>query len=91
VKSIRFDEVRVRYRQERRALIRNIILKNLVGKKLENYISSQTRELAEKKDQKEFLNDVLEDLNEIDQSRIVGLGITPNQLEKWVKQYRKNL
>ncbi len=57
----------------------------MVGKELRDYISSQTHKLAAKKDQKDFLNNVLEDLNEMDQSRIVGLGITPGQLEKWVK------
>ncbi len=90
VKSIKFDAIRVRYRQERRALLRHVILKNLVGKELKHYISSQASKLVVKKEQKDFVNDVFEDLNEIDLSRIVGLGITPAQLNKWIKRYQKN-
>ena len=79
----------MRYRQERRNLIRNAIFKNLVGKELKHYISFQTRKLVVKKDRKDFMNDVFEDLEEIDLSRIVGLGITLVQLNKWIKRYQK--
>ena len=31
-----------------------------------------------------FIEDVIEDLKEIDQSRIAGLGITQDQLKNWL-------
>lgn len=88
VKAIGFDEVRVRYRQQRRTLIRDVILNRLVGTAMMDYISTQTGKLVAEKDQKAFLADILEDFEEMDQSRIAGLGITPDQLERWVKKYR---
>ena len=85
VKTIRFDEIRVRYRQQRRSVIRDIILKNLSGKPLSKYISSQTKKLVKKEDRDSFIEDLMEDLQEIDQSRIVALGITSDQLKNWIK------
>ena len=38
-----------------------------------------------KKDQAAFIQDVIEDLNQLDQSRIAGLGLTPEQLKIWLK------
>lgn len=35
-------------------------------------------------DRMSFLEDVLEDLTEIDQRRIAGLGITAEQLNTWI-------
>lgn len=83
IKSIGLDELRVRYRQQRRALIREIILNGLTDKVLQEYIATQTKERIEKNDQAAFLEDVLEDLKELDDSRIVGMGITLNQLKTW--------
>jgi len=30
-----------------------------------------------------FVEDVLEDLEQMDESRLAGLGITPEQLKEW--------
>jgi len=88
VKAIGFDEIRVRYRQERRALIRDIILDKLVGGRLKMYIDSHIDRMIPEKDQTAVLKDVMEDLQEMDHSRIVGLGITTKELEEWLKIYR---
>lgn len=84
VKSIGFDEIRVRYRQQRRAVVRNIIMNMILGKAVYEYISSQSSKLVKKEDQDAFIEDVMEDLKEIDQSRIAGLGITHDQLKHWI-------
>ena len=84
VKTIGFDEVRVRYRQQRRALVRDIILKKLAGTAMRKYASFQTLKLVKKEDQDAFLKDVLEDLKEMDQSRIIVFGMTLNQLKAWM-------
>ncbi len=83
IKAMGFDEIRVRYRQQRRALIREIILNKLIGEPMRKYISTQALNLPEDV-QKFFIEDALEDLQEMDQSRIVGLGITPDQLQSWL-------
>ncbi len=90
VKAINFDEVRVRYRGQRRALIREIILNRLVGKVMNDYLSSQTLKWVKKEDRELFFEDVIEDLNEINQSRLFGLGITPEQLRSWLTLSRSS-
>lgn len=88
VKSLGFDEVRVRYRQQRRDIIRDVILNHLVGTAMNNHILSQSKKIVEKEDLAAFLEDIAEDFEEMDQSRIAGLGITPIQLDEWMRRYR---
>jgi fido (protein-threonine AMPylation protein) len=90
VKAIGFDEIRVRYRQQRRDLIRDIIINNLAGESLKKTISDQTLKLVKEEDRKFFFEDVMEDLKEIDQSRIASLGITPEQLKIWIAAQKTN-
>jgi len=90
VKSIGLDEIRVRYRQQRRVIIREIILNKLVGKSMQEYIREQTEKIINKSEQAAFLEDVLEDLKEIDENRIAGLGITTDQLKIWKVLCLKN-
>ncbi len=84
VKAMGFDEVRVQYRQQRRAVIRDIILNKMSGTEMEKYISEQTLKLVKEADQTSFFQDLMEDLKEIDLIRIAGLGITPEQLNTWL-------
>ena len=84
VETVGFDEVRVRYRQQRRSVIQNLILNELIGNSMQEFIVQETSKLP-KKDQNLFLEDLMEDLREIDASRIAGLGITQEQLQKWKK------
>lgn len=84
VQALGFDEIRVRYRQQRRALIRHIILNKLAGASLNDYISNETLKLPNEKDRQFFFEDMMEDLKEIDVNRIAGLGITPDQLMEWI-------
>jgi Fic family protein len=84
VQSLGVDEVRVRYRQHRRAVIRDIILQRIVGPEIEKFVSLRMSEVAPK-DRKNFIDDVLEDLTYIDLSRIAGLGISPDQLQAWLR------
>lgn len=88
VKALGFDEVRVRYRQQRRSVISEIIRKRLVGSSMEEYIRTETRESIPESDRQAFIEDAMEDLEQIDYSRIVGLGITPEQLDEWLALYR---
>jgi len=85
VKMMGFDEIRVRYRQERRGVVRHIVLNSLFGKAIEEYAASQAIQLIKEADREFFVHDVVEDLEHIDQIRIVGMGITPGQLAVWLK------
>lgn len=84
VKAMGFDEVRVRYRTQRREIIRHIIVHQLSGESMRDYISAQTAKLIKQEDLSLFYEDVIEDLQEIDLSRIAGLGITPDQMNAWI-------
>lgn len=85
VQAIGYDEIRVRYRQQRRSLIRNIILDKLSGESMKAYISAQTLKwVKEEEDRALFFEDVMEDLKEMDQSRIASLGITVDQFKEWL-------
>lgn len=79
-----FDEIRVRYRQHRRALLREIITEKMVGAALKKYISTETKKMVKKEDQAEFFQDLIEDLQYININRIVGIGITPEELNAWI-------
>jgi Fic family protein len=88
VKALGFDEIRVRYRQQRREVIREIILQKIIKAKVQTYIQQETKRMIPEEHQKSFVEDVEEDLMQIDESRIVGLGITSQQLNEWLKLYR---
>jgi Fic family protein len=89
VKALGFDEVRVRYRQQRREVIREVILKRLVGTKMKKTISAEAEKHIPKPNQQTFINHALEDLKHMDESRSAGLGISPDELAKWLQFNRK--
>ena len=85
VKALGFDYVRVRYRQTRREVIREIILDRLSGEEIKIRASDRARRLGVlQENRSDFIEDVLEDLKEMDQSRMAGLGITLEQLQIWL-------
>lgn len=84
-----FDEVRVRYRQQRRAIIREVVSGSLVGPPMLAHIKTRTRKELPASVQSDFVEDVLEDLEQMDQNRIVGLGITSEELDSWLEIYRE--
>ncbi len=86
LKAMGFDEIRVRYRQERRALIREVIQQNMIRDVLDEYVEEEADKLVPRAVRDEFIKDVIEDLREMDESRLVGLGLSPDQLEKWQKK-----
>ncbi len=79
-----FDEVRVRYRQERRAVIREVIIQKLIVEKLNRYIQNEAIRLIPTEHQKAFIEDIQEDLNLMDETRLAGLEITPEQFQQWL-------
>jgi Fic family protein len=88
VKAVGSDEIRVRYRQQRHTIIRTIILNQLFQKEMEKYIRDEALELVKEEDQSAFFEDILEDITNIDFSRVAGLGITPDQLNSWLDRQK---
>lgn len=84
------DVIRARYRAERRAAIREIIIGNLLGSFLHSYIQGHTEKVIPAEHRKEFIQDIMEDLEYMDESRIVGTGVTPDELSKWLSLYKQS-
>lgn len=85
VEAFGFDELRVLYRQQRRAALRYIITQKLTGDALEGYITHDAVSQIPTVHQETFIEDLREDLKELSFPRIAGLGITAEQLEQWLK------
>ena len=91
VKAMGFDEIRVRYRSQRRALLQRIIVNELKGKELNLYVSLEAEKIIPKEDLESFMGDVFEDLRDMDESRIAGLGVTVEQLHLWLSLQSSHL
>lgn len=83
VKAMGFDDVRVRYRQARREVVRRVIEDKLIGEAMQEFIVREAKRVVLENERQEFIDDVLEDLKLIDESRLAGLGISIEQLQHW--------
>jgi Fic family protein len=82
--ALGFDELRVRYREQRRQSTRDIIAGQLIGEAMEQYIAVHAAEGIPDNHRADFLEDLREDLDEISSQRIAGLGISRQQLQNWL-------
>jgi fido (protein-threonine AMPylation protein) len=89
VQAVGFDEIRVRYRAERRALVRDVIISLHIGGVMKRYVLSRVKKLVPEDYQSSFFEDVMEDLEVLDENRIAGLGVTPAQLKLWIEKRKK--
>ena len=83
VEASGFDAVRVRYRQERREAIAEIVASAAKG----SAVTAIAREAARRlpaADQDDFMEDLHEDLVMLTPARIAGIGITAKQLRDWL-------
>ena len=83
VKAMGFDEIRMRYRKVRREVVREVILKGLIRSEMRQFVKDAAHRLIPDSDQDAFIGDALEDLELMDEIRLVGLGVTMEQLEAW--------
>ncbi|MGH2611847.1 MAG: Fic family protein, partial [Rhabdochlamydiaceae bacterium] len=67
IHSMGVNILRVRYRNQRRQLISEIILGKKIGPSIETYIQAQAKELIPEKDRSSFIEDLKKDLAAIDQ------------------------
>lgn len=84
VESIGFDRVRVQYRQQRREIIRHIIINQLYDAQLETYAKTEIKKFANPEDDAHILINIHEDLAQLGPQSMAGLGITSKQLRLWL-------
>lgn len=82
--STNFDETRIRFREERRALLREIILKNLHQEALTQRVQAFCEDHIPDAHRASFQRTLREDLAEITESRIAGLGISLEQFHRFI-------
>lgn len=81
--TIDFKEVHVYFRKELRALLREIILKKLTGKKMINYIARTVKKNIPVEFRTACIHSINEDLKYMGPERLVGLGVSKQDLEAW--------
>ena len=84
VEALGFDEVRVRYREQRRRAVAHIIGELLGGDALSTYLEHQVAPQVPGEHRERFLTTIQEDLVQISPQRLAGLGITRQQLGRWL-------
>jgi hypothetical protein len=82
VKAVGFDAVRVRYRRERRALLRTIIVEKMIPEEVHKFIHIESLEVPVE-DRESFIEDLHEDLIFMNENRLAGLGITFQEFLDW--------
>jgi fido (protein-threonine AMPylation protein) len=80
------DIKRAQYREQRRNILRHIIIEKLTGKKMRTYITKHVRQYIPIEDQTSVEKNIKEDILNISSSSIVGLGVTKTQLNNWLKK-----
>jgi Fic family protein len=83
VQVVGFDEVAALYRTQRRALVTELVRAKVVPDKVAEWITANVPKDVEPKHRQKFFSDVLAEVENLDASRIGGLGITPQELEAW--------
>lgn len=78
-----YDAVRVRYRQQHRDVIRKIIQQKMTGEQMKAFAKAKAKKIIRTDDCEAFVEDVLEDLEQMDVSRLAGLGVTQEELLSW--------
>lgn len=83
VGAIGFDRVRVQYRQQRREIMRYVIVNKLHGSKMYEYIELEVKKISDSSDQGQLISNIQEDLEQLDSHNIAGMGLTIKQVEDW--------
>lgn len=84
VESLGFDEIRVRYRQQRRDLVRQIIINKITGDSINHHISHYCETNIPAHDMTSFEASVVDELKEITPQRIAGMGVSTADLNQWL-------
>lgn len=88
VKDVKFDAIRIRYRQQRRSLEREIIIRQLTGAPMLAYIDETLGSIIPAYDLNAVKEDAIEDLKRMDAISIAGLGVTQEELSLWLHKFK---
>jgi hypothetical protein len=80
-----FDEVAALYRSQRRALVTDLVRHKVPHGQVADWILANIPVTVEAQHREKFLTDVLAEIQNLDGSRIGGLGIAREELESWQK------
>ncbi len=83
--ALGIDQTRVRFRQARRQLLGEVIRLQLTEPQLSAYLQRYIAEHIPRDSHAAFLSNVEEDLRLLSPSRMVGLGVSHEQLQQWQK------
>lgn len=86
IESLGFDRIRVLYRQQRRNLIRHIVIHKLRDKAMLDFIATTVEQFAKPEDKESVIRNIHEDLTELGPQSIAGLGITGDELQAWYNE-----
>ena len=78
-----FDEIAALYRPSRRALVTDLVRAKVPQDKVAEWITAHVPGNVEPQHREKFISDVLAELQNLDASRIGGLGIMREELEAW--------
>ena len=81
--AVAFDEIRVRYRQQRRNAVGTIVNEELTGVAMDEYLARVVQGVPTVH-RDSFLEDVKEDLDELSPHRIAGLAVSQRQLRRYL-------
>jgi Fic/DOC family protein len=83
VQVVGFDEIAALYRPQRRALVAEIVRTMVPPARAPQFIDERLEGIEPEHRQK-FRADVLAELENLDVARIIGLGITKAELDRWL-------
>jgi hypothetical protein len=83
VQVVGFDEVAALYRTQRRALVSDMVRAMVSPAEVAEWVTAKVPDDVEPNHREKFISDVLAEVDNLDASRIAGLGITPQELEAW--------
>src|SRR5437016_2503774 len=83
VQVVGFDEIAALYRPSRRALVTDLVRAKVPQDKVAEWITAHVPGNVEPQHREKFISDVLAELQNLDASRIGGLGIMGEELEAW--------
>ena len=85
VQVVGFDEVAALYRTQRRSLVAQLVRAKVLPAAVAEWITANVPNDVEPRHGEKFISDVLAEIENLDTSRIAGMGLTPQELEAWQK------
>lgn len=82
VEALGFDPIRIKYREQRRKVITNILRRCLTGDNI-NVCIAKACEGIDQADQEPFQKSVKEELSSLSEAAIAGLGVSREELNVW--------